>query len=233
MIEDMRGKRRRRSAGDGSGRIRYRALLMHAAAAVLLIGIAGTTTARAQAVNDAFGGFARNSNAPIDIESDSLEVQDGEKIAIFRGNVKAVQAGMTMRSKELRVRYTGGQKTAGAAAGTGSRSEITHIRANGKVLISTEQNQNTTSDWADFDVKSQRVVIGGNVVLSQGGNVLKGDRLVIDLKTGRSRFESDGGVANRGRVKGLFMPGQLSKQPAAEAGAESGSTGADSAAPRQ
>ena len=58
------------------------------------------------------------------------------------------------------------------------------------------------------------MTIGGNVVLTQGENVIKGDRLVIDLKTGRSRFEHTGDPATgkRPRVKGLFMPQQSDKK---------------------
>jgi lipopolysaccharide export system protein LptA len=45
------------------------------------------------------------------------------------------------------------------------------------------------------------------VVLTQGKNVLKGDRLVIDLKTGESRFENPGNTAIAGgRIRALFMP---------------------------
>lgn len=155
----------------------------------------------AQTVNQNIAGFSRDNNAPIDIESDTLEVQDAEKLAIFRGNVKAVQADMTLRSKELHVKYSGGQ-------GAGNR--ITTIRAKGKVVITTKDDQTATSDWALFDVKSQTVTIGGDVVLSQGENVIKGDRLVIDLKTNRSRFENRGDIATgkRPRVRMLVIPKQ-------------------------
>jgi len=55
-------------------------------------------------------------------------------------------------------------------------------------------------------VPAQLVTVGGNVVLMQGKNVLKGDRLVIDLKTGESRFENRGNTAAGGRIRALFMP---------------------------
>ena len=48
--------------------------------------------------------------------------------------------------------------------------------------------------------------MGGHVVLMQGKNVLKGDRLVIDLKTGESRFENKGNTETGGRIRALFMP---------------------------
>ena len=209
-----------------------RSTLWLAMLAAVLIACVPADGAWAQGNTETFGGFARNSNEPIDIESDTLEVQDTKKLAIFRGNVIAVQGGMTVRSRELHVNYEGQE------GDTGSKSEITRIRAKGKVLITTENNQNTTSDWADFDVPGQLVTIGGNVVLTQDGNVIKGDKLVINLKTGVSRFENQGSAwaprnAER-RVKGLFLPKKRNGTSGAqksEAGQEG--AGADPSPPRQ
>ena len=89
---------------------------------------------------------------------------------------------------------------------TWSGTQITSITAEGKVLIESGDDQTSTSDWALFDVIKQTVTIGGNVVLSQGENVIKGDQLVIDLKTNRSRFVHQGDPSKRQRVRGLFMP---------------------------
>jgi lipopolysaccharide export system protein LptA len=50
--------------------------------------------------------------------------------------------------------------------------------------------------------------VGGNVVLTQGRNVLKGDRLIIDLKTGESRFENQDQTVAGGRIRALFVPGE-------------------------
>ena len=171
----------------------------------------------AQKIGSSLGGFSGNSNQPIDIESDTLEVQDANKIAIFSGNVKAVQGKMTMRSKRLKVKYAGGENDAAAASRTtdgkkkSGGSRITSIRAEGKVLINTADNQTVTSNWAFFDVLRQTVTIGGNVVLSQAGNVIKGEELVIDLKTSRSRFVNRGDPAKPQRVRGLFLPGNSGK----------------------
>jgi lipopolysaccharide export system protein LptA len=40
----------------------------------------------------------------------------------------------------------------------------------------------------------------GGIVLTQGKNVLRGDKLLVDMTTGVSRVESD-----TGRVQGLFI----------------------------
>jgi lipopolysaccharide export system protein LptA len=51
-----------------------------------------------------------------------------------------------------------------------------------------------------FDTKTNLITMLGGVVLTQGKNVLRGDRLLVDMTTGVSRVESDSG-----RVQGLFQ----------------------------
>jgi lipopolysaccharide export system protein LptA len=80
------------------------------------------------------------------------------------------------------------------------------------VVIISDKDQTTTSDWAIYDLPAQQVTVGGNVVLTQGENVLKGDRLVIDLKTGESRFENAGNTTAGGRIRALFMPKDAGKK---------------------
>jgi len=109
---------------------------------------------------------------------------------------------------------TNGSESEGATAGQEkpdagareSQNNVTKIEAAGNVVINSGENQTTTSDWALYDVPSQLVTVGGNVVLTQGKNVLKGNRLLIDLKTGESRFENTGDTVSGGRIRGLFMP---------------------------
>jgi lipopolysaccharide export system protein LptA len=204
------------------------------AAGAVALCLLAATPASAQTMTNTFGGFSKNSNEPIDIESDVLVVHDAQKYATFKGNVKAVQGTTTLRSRELDVHYVGSGSdslakgpdttgstpapTTGAAAGTGDAkpsgvglgtkngTQISKIEARGEVVITSDQDQTTTSDWALYDVPAQLVTVGGNVVLMQGKNVLKGDRLVIDLKTGESRFENRGNTAAGGRIRALFMP---------------------------
>src|SRR4029077_7652180 len=80
------------------------ALLAAGAVALCLL---AATPAPAQTMTNTFGGFSKNSNEPIDIESDVLVVHDAQKYATFKGNVKAVQGTTTLRSRELDVHYVG------------------------------------------------------------------------------------------------------------------------------
>jgi lipopolysaccharide export system protein LptA len=201
------------------------------AAGAIALSLLAATPVPAQTMTNTFGGFSKNSNEPIDIESDVLVVHDAQKYATFKGNVKAVQGTTTLRSRELDVHYVGSgsdsltgapsttgsttpapapaagdAKPSGAGLGANNGTQISKIEARGEVVITSDQDQTTTSDWALYDVPAQLVTVGGNVVLMQGKNVLKGDRLVIDLKTGESRFENKGSTAAGGRIRALFIP---------------------------
>ncbi len=173
---------------------------------------------QAQSIAESFGGFSnKNNNDPIKIEADALEVLDDKKVAIFTGNVKVVQGKFQLISKKLKVTYSGG------AGGKKKKSEaagIKRIDATGKVAITTPDNQSATADWAKFDVLAKIVTIGGNVILSQSGNVMRGDTLIIDLNTGRSKFRttsttSSGKKGKRPRISGVFFPGKVKAKKAA------------------
>ena len=216
-------------------------------ALVIALCLLPATPAQEQTMTNTFGGFSKNSSEPIDIESDVLVVHDAQKYATFKGNVKAVQGTTTLRSRELDVHYVGsgsdsltkGPETTGSApapvAGTGDTqpsgvglgsnngTQISKIEARGDVVITSDQDQTTTSDWALYDVPAQLVTVGGNVVLIQGKNVLKGDRLVIDLKTGESRFENQGEAGAPGRIRALFVPKDTKAGDGNSKGSKSGS----------
>jgi lipopolysaccharide export system protein LptA len=163
-------------------------------------------------VPNAMQGFSQNRDQPIQIEAASLEMRDKKKEATFAGNVKVVQGDTTMTSKSLVVFYDQsaapapaapkGAKTGpiqSATPGPGGSSSIRRLEARGSVVV-TQKDQIVTGETAIFDTKANQVTMNGGVVLTQGQNVLRGDRLVVDMTTGVSRVESDSG-----RVQGLFQ----------------------------
>ncbi|WP_249152556.1 LptA/OstA family protein [Bradyrhizobium liaoningense] len=169
-----------------------------------------------QGVPNAMQGFSQNRDQPIQIEAASLEMRDKKKEATFAGNVKVVQGDTTMTSKSLVVFYEGGgggqaapapQPAKGAKAGAmqsatpgpGGSSSIKRLEARGNVVV-TQKDQVVTGETAIFDTKTNLITMVGGVVLTQCKNVLRGDRLLVDMTTGVSRVESDSG-----KVQGLFI----------------------------
>jgi lipopolysaccharide export system protein LptA len=185
---------------------------------VLLVVLALTTsgaTLRAQMASqgppNALQGFSQNRDQPVHIEAATLEVRDKQKEATFSGDVRVKQGDTGMRCKSLLVFYeqgADGTKTMQAASpGPGGEQRIKRLEARGGVVV-TQKDQTATGELGIFDMKSNTVTLTGNpVVMTQGQNVLRGDKLVVDLTNGVSRVES--GKNGQGRVQGLFQPGNV------------------------
>jgi lipopolysaccharide export system protein LptA len=170
-------------------------------------------------------GFSQNSDQPIRITSTSLEVRDKDHIATFIGNVHVVQGESTLRCKTLVVFYdqpgdaeaapaapkAGQAKTARAAAPkagqtTSGNQQIKRLEAKGNVVVTqkdqaTQKDQTATGDNGVFDMKTNTATLTGNVVVTQGDNVIRGEKMIIDMVTGVSRIES-----GKGRVDALIKP---------------------------
>ena len=76
-------------------------------------------------------------------------------------------------------------------------------------------DQVVTGETAIFDTRANLITMKGGVVLTQCKNVLRGDRLLVDMTTGVSRVESDSG-----RVQGLFDQSQGQGCGSASSGAK-------------
>lgn len=165
-----------------------------------------------------WGGLAQSldhdKTLPIEISADSLEVAQEEQLATFEGNVDAVQGDLVLSAQTLKVRYEGKNSNVGLAAGAGGT--INQIEARGGVIISSPE-ETAEGDVGVYDVPAQLITLKGDVILTRGENVLRGEQLELDLATGKSRMvgttsseTAEGAAAPSGRVKALFTPKQKS-----------------------
>ena len=163
-------------------------------------------------------GLQQDSSLPIEITADSLEVLQDEKIATFVGKVDAVQGDMVLSADRLRVFYGGDDNAAPGPAGMGS---IHRIEADGNVFLSSPQ-ETAQGDAGVYDVASSQLSMEGGVVLTRGDNVVRGQRLEVDLASGRSRVfaavpSTEGGTAPQ-RVRALFTPEKSAESSAGPSG---------------
>jgi lipopolysaccharide export system protein LptA len=174
-----------------------------ALALLLGLAVAGapalTAPAEAQNPDRAFGGLGSDSTAPIRIDADRLDVFDRENRAVYAGNVVAVQGDTTIRCSQLTIHF---DRNPTGGGGDDAGDAIRRIECAGPVTILSE-DQVATGDQAVYDRASGQMVISGNVALSQGRNVTRGERLVYDIDRGVANVESGGTQ----RVRGLFVPG--------------------------
>jgi len=187
-------------------------LRIAAAVLAMLLGLAGTPLQAqpSKGPPNALQGFSQNHDQPVHIEAATLEVRDKDQVATFSGDVRVTQGDTNLRCKTLVVFYeqddaaTAKSKSLKAASpGPGGQQRIKRLEARGGVVV-TQKEQTATGETGVFDMKTNTVTLNGKVVMTQGKNVLRGDRLVVDLTSGVSRVES--GKNGQDRVQGLFLP---------------------------
>jgi len=169
----------------------------------------------------------------VEADSLDVVEKDGQRISTFTGNVTVTRGDSVLKAGKISIFSAGSKtapkdgkpadgkdadgKTADAAdakpaAANKEASQLegtlpgagsfTRIEASGKVYVNSGQ-QTATGDTAVVDMVGKLVTLTGNVVLSQGPNVITGDKLTWDMTTGRARVDQKPGA----RIRGIFTPG--------------------------
>ena len=146
-----------------------------------------------------------NSNAPVDVQADRIEVQDRADRAIFAGNVHVTQAELTLDTPRLTVAYSGGSG--------GNNVQIHRLDAAGGVVVKSP-SETAKGDIGIYDLDRKLITLLGNVQLIRERNTVSGARLVIDLDSGRAVVDGGPPGVNQtgGRVTGHFTVPQHSQQ---------------------
>ena len=178
--------------------MQVRSLGIILAAGLVMTGLgAGGAVGQVQQQQPTSALKGHNSNAPVDVTADRIEVQDRADRAIFNGNVHVTQGELTLDTDRLTVAYSGGQQNAGV--------QIRRLDAAGGVVVHSP-SETAKGDFGIYDLDRKLITVIGNVRLTRGQNVVNGQRLVINLDSGRAVI--DGGPAgvnqSGGRVTGHF-----------------------------
>jgi len=193
----------------------------------LLGGVGLSMAAHAQGRSGPLSG----NGGPVDISADELEVVNAEHRAIWKGNVEAKQGESRMRTPLLNV-FFGEKEGAAASAPAGGVAgqnwgAIERMEAEGPVYYVTPTQQ-ARGDHGTYIAATDTITLTGNVVVAQDKNVLQGEKLVIETKTGRSTMVSTAKGRNAsGRVRGVFYPNSSN----AAGGQAAGGQGASAPAP--
>lgn len=147
-----------------------------------------------------------DTKQPIEITSDSLEVEQQENVATFVGNVVAIQGDVRLKSDRMTVYYRSEEEKKAAP----DQQSIKKIDVEGNVFLSTP-DETGSGARGNYDVVKEEIHLFDDVVLTRGKNILKGSQLTYNFAQGRSII-TGGAVAEEGeskgkqRVRALFVP---------------------------
>lgn len=134
----------------------------------------------------AFGDLNQDTTQPVQVTADQLAVNNADGTAVFTGNVVVTQGEMKLAAGEVKVSYGAEQ------------SQIESLIASGGVTV-TNLGDAAEAKEAVYTIDSGVIVLSGDVLLTQGGSAMAGQKLTINLKDGTGVME--------GRVTTTFQPG--------------------------
>lgn len=148
-----------------------------------------------------------NSDGPMDITADELEVQNKECVSVWKGKAEALQGQARLRADVLKAFFQPKAGQAAGASGTGACGDLIRIEALGSVYYVTTKEQRVRGDAGTYDAAGETVTMTGDVVAVQGQNVMRGSRMVFNTKTGEGRMLGNAQGRNQGeRPRGVFYP---------------------------
>ena len=134
-----------------------------------------------------FGSGSFDSGAPVEVAADSLEVDQATGRAVLTGNVVIAQGDLRLSARRVEVLYDGSLEN----------RRIDRIEAEGEVLIVAGEDA-AEGETAVYEIGSSQILMTGDVVVTQGGATLAGDRLAVDLRSGSGTVT--------GRVRTTLQP---------------------------
>jgi lipopolysaccharide transport protein LptA len=140
------------------------------------LGAAAQPAGQAQQPASTAPGLSMDSDQPVRIESNTLEVRDKIRQATFAGDVKLTQGDTIIKCKVLVVFYedtaapakkAAPPATAGGQPAQKNSQKIKRAECKGDVFV-VQKEQTATGENAVFEMKANTVVITGSVVVTQG-----------------------------------------------------------------
>lgn len=165
---------------------------------VLLVLAALAIPASALQAAPAAKPLAGDSNAPINISSDSFQADLNAKTGTYTGNVLITQGDMKLRANSVKLTTVNGKAD--------------KVTASGNVVVDSPKSGIVTGENGVYSVVPRTVVMTGNVVLKKGKDVMRGMQLTVNLITGQAvlgggvKSQTPGGAQSTGRVQGVFLP---------------------------
>lgn len=180
---------------------------MKSASGVVLAAILLAASAAAQPPTTSAG---IQGNEPLDISSQNFEFENSQCRATYIGEVEMVQGQQRIRSPRVDAFYSRRPSTTGGAPSCSG--EVERIEAAGPVyFVSPEQS--ARGNRGVYTASDETLVLTGDVVLTQGQNVMTGARAVMNTRTRDARVESGPSAQSNGRVRSVLFPESQPQRP--------------------
>lgn len=149
---------------------------------------------------------------PIQIEADSVRMDDSRKTAVYEGNVVLAQGTLLIKADRLDVRQDDKGMSSGEATG-----RPVHFR---QKVEGKDEYVEAQASRLEYDAHGESLKLSGAAHLKQGMDELRGGLIVYDMRTELYRAQgSETAGQGQGRVRAVLRPrsqmdGAADKTPA-------------------
>lgn len=158
---------------------------------ILVLAVAGLAAGAALAEKSDRG-------RPIQIEADSVRMDDVRKSALYEGNVSLTQGTMNISADRIEVRQDDQGMTMGEATGQPVRFQ--------QKVEGRDEYLEAQASRLEYDARTEVIKLIGSARLKQGGDELRGGLIVYDLRTERYQAQGAAGDGKQGRVRAMIRP---------------------------
>jgi lipopolysaccharide export system protein LptA len=152
-------------------------------------------------------GLSEDHRQPIQIQADSVEIDDKQGVSVYRGNVRLTQGSIVLLANTLTVHHPNRKMEKAIAEG-----KPAHYR---ELLDNRPGELRAQASRMEYLATQDRLVLSGSARVWQGGNEFAGD--VIDYDIAKDLVRARGGSSAK-RVEVIIQPGEVEAKPTERSG---------------
>ena len=133
------------------------------------------------------------NEAPYEILSENMYLDRNQKIIGFSGKVILNQGPLIMLADQIELFFSE----------TLTREGFQEMKALGNVRLENSNSISATGNIASYSVNGREMILTGNVLLTNEMSMIKGNKLILNIDTGKIEIFND--ELNQERVKGILV----------------------------
>ena len=137
--------------------------------------------------------FSLERDEPYEITSENMFIEREQKTIGFSGNVILKQGSAYLTADQIELFFNNSFNEEG----------FYKMLASGNILIKNNDSTSITGNLATYNVSDEKIIMTENVVLKNQMSMIKGNKLILDINSGKIEIFDDN--LDQERVKGVLV----------------------------
>ena len=137
--------------------------------------------------------FSLERDEPYEITSENMFIEREQKTIGFSGNVILKQGSAYLNADQIELFFNNSFNEEG----------FYKMLASGNILIKNNDSTSITGNLATYNVSDEKIIMTENVVLKNQMSMIKGNKLILDINSGKIEIFDD--KLDQERVKGVLV----------------------------